>query len=348
LLTSVVRGQTESSTYAALEYDVASEITGCPDLSDFSRNVSRQLGYDPFRASGDSRVLVQIAPTKRGFEASIKWSDASGRWVGERQLRSQSPACDEIAANVAFAVAVQIQLLGTLAPAAGNANAAGAAPSGERTTEAAGTPNAGTPNAGTSNANPQNAKAQSGNGSSQAAGSASTSEATAKGARRKRFGFSLGLGPSLGLAIAPKATGIGRLFGRYRLDWLSLELGVDAALPANRTEADGSGFSLRRFAAGTAACGHIEPFAGCVTATLGRLEARGFGVDKRASPVGLFSQVGVRLTATYEFGARYFAAARVEGLMMPATWRVRLNERIVWTTPRIGGLIGLDLGLNFF
>jgi len=50
-----------------------------------------------------------------GFDGSIKWRDARGHRVGDRGLSSRSSDCNEIAANVAFAVAVQIQLLTTFA-----------------------------------------------------------------------------------------------------------------------------------------------------------------------------------------------------------------------------------------
>jgi hypothetical protein len=110
---------------------------------------------------------------------------------------------------------------------------------------------------------------------------------------------------------------------------------------------DGSGFSLARFAGGAAACGHARVLAACLTATLGLLEARGFGVDAPASPGGFFSQVGARIAGTYDFGGRYFAAARADALVMITSWSVTLNDTVAWTTPRVGGLIGLDFGARF-
>jgi hypothetical protein len=167
-------------------------------------------------------------------------------------------------------------------------------------------------------------------------------------ARHARFGLSAGLGPSLALGVAPHLTGLGRIFVSGRLGGVSLELAADAALPATRKLADGSGFSLNRFAAGAAACGHVRAFAACLTGTLGSLQARGVGVDKPASPSGLFSQLGVRIAATHDFGDRYFVGARLEGLVMLSPLTVTLNDTVAWTTPRVGGLIGLDFGMNFF
>jgi len=132
-----------------------------------------------------------------------------------------------------------------------------------------------------------------------------------------------------------------------RLRALSLELAFDAAWPAKRRLADRSGFSLDRFAGSAAACGHAQVFAACVTATLGRIGAHGFGVDKPSSPSGLFAQVGARASATYELGDRYFLSVRVDGLVMLSRWSVALDGVVAWTTPRLGGLAGVDFGAFF-
>jgi hypothetical protein len=163
----------------------------------------------------------------------------------------------------------------------------------------------------------------------------------------RRLTYAVGLGPALALGVAPAPTGVGRLFASGRRHRFSLELAVDAALPAAQHAADGTGFSLDRFALGAAACGHAGPLAACATATGGVLRARGGGVDAPASPIGWFSQVGGRLAATFDFAGRYFAAARVDGLVMPSTWTVTVNQLPVWTTPRVGALIGLDVGTRF-
>jgi hypothetical protein len=141
---------------------------------------------------------------------------------------------------------------------------------------------------------------------------------------------------------------IGRIFAKGRVGWFSAELGVDAALPSEHHEADGSGFTMTRFAATTAACGHVDPVAACVSATVGRIAAQGSGVDQPASPGGTFSQLGLRIAGTHDLGRRFFAAARVEGLVMLAPWTVTLDGTDVWTTPRVGGSLGLDLGIHFF
>jgi hypothetical protein len=320
----------DQQTVVALEYEVAPEAVGCPDAEEFRASVERQLGYDPFRPAADKRVAVQIARGENHFDGRIRWSDARGRWVGDRRLSSRRPDCDEIATSLAFSVAVQVQLLATLAPAPEAAAPPPLAPPPPPASPAPRVPDA----AATPAEGPVTVTAPS--------------PGAEPAPRGTRLELAIGLGPSLALGVAPQTTGLGRLFVSGRLSWLSLELALDAAWPATERESDGSGFSLDRFAGTAGACGHAGAFAGCLTATLGVLEARGFGVDVSASPAGLFSQVGARIVATRELGGRYFLAARVDGLLMLSPWKVTLNDTTAWMTPRVGALIGLDLGARFF
>jgi hypothetical protein len=331
--TSVLRAASAHAAPPALvtlEYEVAQEASGCPNIEEFQSSVARQLGYDPFRPGADRRVAVRIARKEPGFAGAIQWSDASGRWVGDRRLSSQRVECSEIAANVAFAVAVQIQLLAALAPATSEPSSPAAEP-GPAPTATTGPPDA----KAVPPAQPDDAAER-------------TSRPGERGRPRDRLTLFAGLGASLALGLAPHATGVGRIFVGGQLAPISLELAFDGALPASQRQPDGSGFSLTRFTLGAAACGNFRPFAACLTGTFGRLEARGFGLDEAASPAGLFSQVGGRVVATYNFSDRFFASARVDGLVMLTTWTVTLNDGIVWTTPRVGGLAGLDFGVNFF
>jgi hypothetical protein len=344
-------------TFVTIEYDVAPDASGCPDVEEFRASVHRQLGYDPFRRTADRRVAVRIARKETGFNGFIKWSDAHGRWAGDRRLSSVRAECSEIATNLAFSVVVQIQLLAALAPDkppepertvpsntfAGSASSSGASskPSPDST------PSSDTP----SNASLDYASRASAQGTSaspeQADAGATPPSGRGTTPRGTRFRLFAGLGPSFALGTAPHATAIGRAFASGRLDWFSLELSIDAALPATGTGPEGSGFSLNRYAASSAACGHIGPFAGCLAATVGHLEAHGLAVDRPATSSGTFTALGARIAARQDFG-RYFASVHVDGLVMTSTWTVMLNDTAAWTTPRLGGLLGLDFGIDIF
>ncbi|HEY4393060.1 MAG TPA: hypothetical protein VGP64_03315 [Polyangia bacterium] len=308
-----------SPALVALEYQVSPDAGGCPDAAGFQAKVGHQLGRDPFRAVSDRRVAVQITRRDRGFVGVIHWSDTSGRWVGDRRLSAPRQSCDGIATELAFSVAVQIQLLDTLASAAPQPPPPPQIPSRPPERVTASPKERGIPAPPSVGARPAG-----------------------------RLQLSLGLGPSLALGLLPQPAALGRIFVSGRVARFSLEVALDGALPSEQREADGSGVSLDRFAAGAAACGQGQIFAVCVTTALGLLRARGFGVDSPASPSALFSQVGARLAAAHGLGRRYFVAARIDAVLMLSSWTVTLNETAAWTTPRVGALVGVDLGGRIF
>lgn len=321
-----------------LDYEIASGAGDCPDVEEFRASVRRQLRYDPFLSSGDHRVAVHIGRKEPGFGGRIRWSDAAGSWVGERRLSSRRSDCGGIAASVAFSVAVQIQLMATLAVPVPGPIAAAPPPSPAQDAGAA----APAPRATIGSIAKPEPPLSTAARASPADGPLSVNDRA-----RPRLRLAVGLGPAMAFGMAPETTGIGRLFVSGRVAWFSLELGAEGALPVTQRQQDGAGFSLERFAAAAAACGHAGPIAACVTGTLGRLQARGFGVDAPSSPAGLFSQVGARLVATRDIG-RYFVALRLEGLVTTSPSQVKLNQVTVWTTPRVAELLGVDLGAHFF
>lgn len=92
-----------------LEYS-ADPALGCPSGSELSANVSRQLGYDPFAAEGsEQRLRLTIGKVAERAEARLEWIDRQQQSEGERRLTSDGN-CNDLVANLAFAVAVQIQL----------------------------------------------------------------------------------------------------------------------------------------------------------------------------------------------------------------------------------------------
>jgi hypothetical protein len=321
-----------SQTTVTLDYEVDPEVNGCPAAAEFRSTVERQLGYDPFRSVAERRVAVQIGRRGASFDGRIKWSDDHGRWVGDRRLASRRQGCADIAASLAFSVAVQIQLITALAPSTPEP------PAPMQTPVAPPVP-------AMVSDQPPISPAQPLPLANKVAAPPTPEPRSAEHARRLKL--YLGFGPSLALWLAPHPTALGRIFASGRVSWISVEIALDAALPATQREADGSGFSLDRFAAGAAVCGHAAAFAACLTTTVGLLRARGLEVDAPASSSGLFSQLGARVGVAENCG-RYFVAARTDALVMLSSWTVRLNETAVWTTPRVGLVVGFDLGVHFF
>ena len=96
-----------------------------------------------------------------------------------------------------------------------------------------------------------------------------------------------------------------------------------------------------------AACAHVSVVSACLLGRLGWLRAQGLGVDAPSTSWGRFGEVGVRLAATRELG-RFIVGVHADGLVMLSRWNVMLNDAVVWTVPRVGGVVGLDVALHFF
>src|SRR4051812_11079394 len=92
---------------------------GCPDTEAFEAVVRGRLGYNPFRANANERVIVRIDAAGRALEGRIEWRDAAGGWIGEQIFPSRTGDCGELARAMGFALALQIQLMATTAAAPG-------------------------------------------------------------------------------------------------------------------------------------------------------------------------------------------------------------------------------------
>ena len=315
-----------TNTVVALEYEADAQA-GCIGEAELRRLVMTQLGRDPFRADADRRVVIVITKTEAGFEGRIVWADATGRSFGERRLDSRSPDCREIGANVAFAVAVQVQLI-DLAASNGSAESVdlGSAPP-ETNPPAARKPRPAQP--------------------AEPAVPMQASEGAGPAGPPRRMTLAVGAGPALALGLSPQATALGRLFVVVHFGRVSAEIAADGTLPVTQGEPDGSGVVVGANGFSLAGCGRMSFLSGCLLGRRGWLRARGTGVDEPAGSSALFSQVGVRLAATRAF-SRFDVRLYADSLVMLSRWNVVLNDTVVWSTPRIGVFLGVDLSLRFF
>jgi len=351
-----------------LSLEVEPDVRGCPDAESFRTSVRRQLGYDPFASGADRTVVVSIAHRPNGFNGRIRWNDNSGRWAGERRLSSRKAECTSLAQDLAFSVAVQVQLLATLAPVEPKASAGAPVSS----TASPLRKDASAPPAAASPSSPPSLPSAPPVGAAPSAESVPVPREQAESARPADVeakeaiptvsspasstqasgstGVSLwvGLGPALAWGLAPRSTPAGRLFFDVRWPRVSIELAVDGTWPVTHQIPKMGGFELERASGTAAACGHASAFLGCVLATAGVLRAGGVGVDVPSTPMGAFYQLGARLGARFQFGTRYFAGARADGLWSPAPWTIDVNGVPMWTTPRLGAQIGVDVGAIFF
>jgi hypothetical protein len=320
---SAASGATD--TRVRLEYR-ADEQGGCAAEDELRRMVTGQLGHDPFRPDADQRVAVTIAKTEGGFQGRIVWTDANGRSVGERLLTSRSRDCREIAANVAFAVALQLQLVER-----GASNDAGDATS---TTESPPPTTAEGDNRPPAIVAPPSPPVEA----PPAAGASSPAPVQ----------LAVGAGPAVGIGMTPGAAAFGRLFVAARVGRLSGEIAADAALPATHREWDGAGIVVTAMGTSAAGCSHVAFASACLLGRLGWLRARGTGITAPATNWGRFGEVGMRLAAARDIG-RFTVGVHADGLVMLSRWNVVFNgDAVVWSVPRFGVVVGLDVALRFF
>jgi len=346
-----------SDTVVQLDYR-GSEQSGCPGEDDLRRMVVDQLGHDPFRPDGDRRVAITFSRTEGGFQGRIAWTDIRGRSLGDRLLSSRGRDCREIAANVAFAVALQLQLVERGAPMGPNEGGVGAAsappqppkvddeshraraaadhpvspterpldPTAEH--PAAATPERPAPPAGERPAPPRDTP-------------------PADPGAPARFRLMVGLGPAVGVGMMPSPAAFGRLFVAARFGHFSAELAGDTALPATVTQDGGGSVALNAVGSSAAGCAHLSAASACLLGRVGWLRGHGTGVDAPATSWGKFGEAGLRLAASRELG-RFTVSLHADGLIMLSRWNVLLNQAVIWRVPRFGGLLGVDVALHFF
>jgi hypothetical protein len=311
-----------TDTRVRLEYQ-ADEQGACVAADELRRMVTDQLGHDPFRSDADQQVAISIAKTETGFQGRIVWTEADGRQVGERLLSSRSRDCREIAANVAFAVALQLQLVERGSSAdAGAATADGSTP-------------------------PTNGQADRVVVTPERPSVSTESPAVPREESPSTLRLAVGAGPAVGIGLTPDVTAFGRLFVVARFRQMSGEIAADAALPATLDYRDGSGVAVNALGSSAAGCAHVAIVSACLLGRLGWLRAQGMGIALPRTSWGRFGEIGMRLAWTKDLG-QFTVSVHADGLMMLSRWNVVLNDAVVWSVPRVGAVVGLDVALRFF
>jgi hypothetical protein len=159
--------------------------------------------------------------------------------------------------------------------------------------------------------------------------------------------ITVGIGPAVGLGLAPGPVFLGRLFGAFRRGWLGLEVGVERSMPSKTTETYGGGFEHALTLGTVAACGWYGTTFVCGLTKLGRIHVSGFGIDRPESSAGFVAQSGPRIAHALRFGNHVLLLGRVEALYLLTPWTVELNHVAVWNMPRLSAVAGIDLAASF-
>ena len=311
-----------------LQYSAAPD---CPEVGEFRGIVVGRLGYDPFREGAANLIVAQVVPRGQALEGHIEWRDTAGKWRGDRTFPSHSGDCHDLVRAMAFALALQIQLL-TSAVATPNVIAT-PPPENVEIAEAPRLPLA-SPEPGS----PHKAEAAP-------PVLTPTSEGHARVARPHVF--AVGVGGWAGSGISSNMVEFARVFGSVAWPLLSLEFGAELGLPATIRRQDGAGFSHRELLASLAGCGTQGRWSECLVAKGGQIKIAGKDIESPTSHSGPFVQVGLRLAVMQNLWRRAFVVAKAEGLATLTGWRVTLDRTLVWTSPRFAGTLGLDVGVRF-
>jgi hypothetical protein len=278
--------------------------------------IANQLGYEPFQARSTQRVVTRTRAAGEGIVGTIEWYDAAGAQRGERELHSERADCAAFARTLAFAVAVQIQLL--------------AEDEEPKTAKVETTPEASAPK------KPAASTARD-----------RTSPTTALPVKdRPPWRFFGGIGMTGNWGILPGLIPSGRLFAGVRRGLFGLELGGEASLPGQNVDDSGNGFDHHAAFGTFAGCGFPGPFSACVVGKVGRLRVRGVGVDVPRSQAGEAALLGARLSLNPELGP-FSGALRLEVLAPLVSWGVRLNGGEVFRTSPVAVALGADVGVVF-
>lgn len=312
--------------FVDLQYQPDPDLAGCPSEEAFRAMIGEQLGYDPFRAGAEQKVVARARAVERGLQGHVEWYDASGNPRGERELGSESMDCAALARAMSFAIAVQIQLLAQEAE-----SRAGLPPEDASIDESAHATSRTAPPVVIA-APPPDARRSIDDRPSE---------------ERTPWQFMLGAGTTLAFGLAPRTAVEGRVFGGARRGRLAFELGAEASLPSRYETANTAGFDQRILAGSVAGCALLGGISGCFVSKVGRLSIRGFGVDVPNAASGVLAQIGPRLSLFGNLGESWLGALRVEALVAVVSWEVTLNEREVWRTPLFCLTVGGDVAFLF-
>ena len=309
----------ESDFHAKLRYEVYPSL-GCWEEVDFRKKVGHRLGYEPFRDDAPTSVSVQVDGEAGAIGGNVTWQDAKGTNIGERHFVAKDGNCGRLLAEMAFAVALQIQMLGLASgDVASDATAAdmgeeipASEPNTHRTVESKAPPPP-----------PEEPRP------------------------RPPVWMWLGIGPQVAFRIAPSVVADGRIFFGLRRGDFSAEVGAEANYPRTFDRWEGSGFRELLFAGSLALCHHEGPAAACLLGKAGELRVTGSGLDVKLSPAAFVAHAGARLGAGLGLSKVWLLGIHVDGLLLLTPCTIQIDGSPIWKMPRIAAFAGIDLAARF-
>jgi hypothetical protein len=302
------RARAQATLRVALEYS-ADPTLACPSASELSASVTKQLGYDSFTTDTSApRLRIVISKQAERAAAQIEWFDRQQRSEGERRLLSDGN-CAELVNNLAFALAVQIQLHAAADTAPPPPPPAAPPPP---------------PPAAPAKRPPPRAPVVS-----------------------NRPAVLLGAGALVRQGLSPGLSPGVRVFGALATNRWVLELSAHTTLPSELHQTDGTGFTSRELGASFAPCLHRPPIGLCAVGTLSLLHVRGHGVDQIRSPSSATTGFGGRVQLRWPALERFGIVVQGEALAVLFPREVLLNQQSVWSTEPLVFTAILDFAAIF-
>lgn len=343
LLLGGANAKAGNELFVAFRYEVNSTVRACPSETDVRRKIGQQLGYDPFLADAQDQLTFQIESqdekdARKGSDlrGRIVWTDRAGNGRGERRFSARNGDCAQLSRDMAFAAAVQIQLLAT----------------GQSTT--APVPN--TPDSAVSVAHAPRQPGDSGEDGQTADPTpvlpAKPVAVTALPVPNEttptaRPSLLIGLGPFVAWGLTPDRSFAGHVFAAALSDQWAVTLGGEVTSSSTTQDSDGAGFSSRALLVTAAGCYRASYLLACGVGKLGQMRVRGIGVDAPREPSSLLAQVGPRLALLGRLGDHFFVLGQADVVIAIDRPTVRVNHVQVWTAPRFAAAAGVDVGLRF-
>jgi hypothetical protein len=307
----------ESRLFVSLDYEVDTTLAGCPEDAAFRSMIADQLDYDPFQGDSTQRVVTRMRAAGEGIVGTVEWYDATGAERGERELHSERADCAAFARTLAFAVAVQIQLLG--------ADVEGKPADREKPRESQAPKKPPDPTTRDVRTSPPK---------------------TSPPVDRTSWRFVAGVGVTGNFGLLPGLVPTGRVFAGAQRGHFGVELGGEATLTGRYVDDSGNGFDHQVAFGSLAGCGFLGALSACVVGKGGWLWVSGVGVDVPRSPSGATAELGARLSLSPELG-RFAAALRLEALVPLVSWGVSLDGEEIFEAPPVVVGLGADVGVFF-
>jgi hypothetical protein len=315
-----------------LAYEMPADPT-CPGDSVFRADVRHRLGYDPFVAEATLHVDVQATQTHAGLSGQVEWRDDAHEVEGQQAFPPKQRTCKHLIDEMAFAVAVQIELLGVARAGAPMPPAHDREREREREPSPAPPP---VPSAPSPSAPVAPVEAMRGSQLPPVAPAAPTP-----------WTLSGSVGAAADFGFAPTVTASARMSLELQRGHLRVQVAGEVIAPSSWHASDGSGFRQYAAAGELGLCGVLDRFALCGLGSLGRVWVQGFGVDEPENPSGWVARTGLRLLATQPLGQGFALALRADGLALLTPWKVGLNGLSVWSLPAFASTAGLDVVARF-